>query len=92
MAKVNTVTDRNGNVAIAEGRRFIVCTPNDSENIPIPGGAHIYVSEQANVNVIMVDDTEANVIPNLAPGVQHPIRVKRVLATDTDDVTILLFY
>ena len=69
---------------------FDVVAPNDSADLTnIARG--VYVGVSGNLNVVMLDDS-AGVITSVASGVIHPIRIKRILATDTTATNILAFY
>ncbi len=64
--------------------RVRAITPNDGTDLPADEWTRgLYVGVAGDVAVIMVGDTASVVIPALAAGVLHPIRVRRVLATGT---------
>lgn len=68
-------------------------TPSDDTDLNYVSRA-IYIATTGNLNVIMTgyDGNDITVlISNLAAGVVHPLRVKRVLATNTTATGIISF-
>ena len=75
-------------------------------NSPINGGFDIVPNDSADLDkitralmvatggdvAVILRDGSALTLPELAPGVIYPVRVKRVLATDTDATGIVGLY
>ena len=70
--------------------KAVAITPDDSEDIGITRG--IYVAASGDLTVIMADDSEEVTFTDIAAGVVHPLRVKRVLDTGTDATGIIGLY
>jgi hypothetical protein len=58
-------------------------TPSDTEELADPCRG-IYVGTRGALTVLMWEDTEPVTFCNLAPGIIHPIAVKKVFATGTN--------
>lgn len=68
-----------------------VVTPNDTTDLPNPG--YIRADEEGQVKVVPVGMLPADAITlNLAAGAFCPCKVSRVYDTDTDDITLHVFY
>jgi hypothetical protein len=76
----------------APTRAFTVSPHNDNDLPHVTLG--IYLSAIGDVAVIMADDDAVDdvVLTDLAPGVFHPLRIRRILATGTDAITIVGLY
>lgn len=65
---------------------FEITPDDDSDLADVATG--LYVGTSGDVAVILANDTQEVVLPNLAAGVWHPMCVKRVLDTGTDATDI----
>jgi hypothetical protein len=76
----------------APTRAFTVSPSNSSDLPHVTLG--ILLSATGDVAVIMADDldTDTFVLTDLAGGVVHPLRIRRILATGTDAITIVGLY
>lgn len=59
-----------------------VITPNDDEELSYVTRA-LYVGGEGDVCVVMAKGTEPIIFPGMAGGYEHPLRVRKVLATGT---------
>lgn len=67
-------------------------TPDDSNDIDTSKGARsVYVGTTGNVKVTFFDGT-VQTLPNLAAGVHHPMKVKRIWSTGTTASNIFVGY
>lgn len=62
--------------------------PSDSQDLPFTGA--LYIGTGGNVRVLLENDTVPVTLVGLAPGVVHPLKVKRVYVTGTTAGAILL--
>ncbi len=72
----------------APASKAFAVTPNDSTDLTTHTRGLI-VGVSGNVNAILVGDSSAVVLPNLAAGVVHPFRCKRILSTSTTATSIV---
>lgn len=86
--------DNQSNPVIVQGSLAQAYTPTNGVDIPVEGGANVYIGGTGNLEVVMYGDSTntAVVFNNIAEGVVHPIKVKRVLATNTTATNIVLVY
>ena len=79
-----------GNRFIDDGTvaKAFAITPNNGADLAQPTKGLI-VGSAGDVAVIMAEDSASVVLPKLAAGVVHPLRVKRVLATGTEPLIII---
>lgn len=73
------------------GRRFVAVTPNDGVELSVVTKA-LLVGTAGDVAVVGADDSGAVTIPNMQPGIWHPMQVKQVLATGTEPAEIVAMY
>lgn len=76
----------------APTRAFTV-TPSNDDDLPHITLA-IMVSAVGDVAVIMADDGDEDdvVLPDLVPGAEYRLRIRRILATGTEAITITALY
>lgn len=68
-------------------------TPSNDDDLPVPTEG-IYVSAVGDVSGVLVGDELVDDVTftDLAAGVFHPLRFRRILATGTDAITIVALY
>ena len=67
--------------------------PDDGDDLPeVTSGLLIGTEGDVNVTLVGMDDETSIVLPNLAAGVHHAYRVKRVWETDTTAENIIALY
>lgn len=74
----------------APTRAFTVTPSNDDDLPHITLG--IYLSAQGDVACVMADDADPVTFTDLVGGVEHRLRIKKILATGTDAVIIVAVY
>jgi len=69
---------------INQGRKALAVTPSDTVDLTLGPTRGIYGGGTAcNLAVILADDTAAVTLAGVAAGAFMPLRVKRVMATNT---------
>lgn len=65
-------------------------TPND-DNIINPPCRGILIAADGPVAVLLENDTNSFVIPNLVGGIIHPLKCKKILDTGTTATSVAIF-
>ncbi len=82
---------------IRPARHYADASPNDSADVATRGAQNVFPTGiSVGAGTLRVEDLDGNVVNfadgELAAGIVHPIRVKRVHATGTTATAIKLFY
>jgi hypothetical protein len=71
------------------GTILFTITPDDDTDLAQTATRGIYVGTSGDLAVIPLNGEDPVVLPNLAAGIIHPIRARRVRATGTTAVDII---
>ncbi len=65
-------------------------TPNDDTDLTVVGRG-VIVGVGGNLAVVLAGMNTVIVLPGLVPGIVHPVRVRRVMSTDTvaEDIVVV---
>ena len=83
-----------GRVSLGGGKAIdaVAVTPNDSTDLPDGVSEGLYVGMAGDIALILEDMSTSIIFKDLAAGVVHPLKVKRVLDTGTDATDIIAIY
>lgn len=87
MSDKNTVVDRVGTPVVYHGIDAEAVTPSDTEDIKT---GILYVGVGGNVSIIPYEGKDAVLFKNVLDGSFLPIKVRRVMATNTTATDIVV--
>lgn len=91
MAAIDTFLNE-GDTALVEPATLAVAITPDNSNDLVTVTRGIYVGVSGDLKVDMAGGSSGITFTNLAAGVIHPIRARRIYATGTDATDILGLY
>ena len=74
----------------SQARKAVAVTPSDATVLDITKA--VYVGGAGNLAVIMADDTAAVTFTGVAAGTVLPIRVQKVMATNTTATSVVAIF
>lgn len=70
-------------------KAFSITPDDDASTYAHPITRGLYLPVSGDITVIMADDEATVTFANVAAGIVHPLRIKQVYDTGTDDITII---